>query len=178
MIAQIRGTVAGKDGDRVVVMTAAGVAYEISLPAGVLGRVPAVGQEVHLHTVVAVREDDWSLYGFDQASDRGVFQRLLQANGVGPRLALAMMSALGGDRVVRAVRDGDLAALCTVSGVGKKKAERMVLELKEAISVRPGTAEGNRGRSRGVYHRLAGAFRAPERPEAAPPDGREAAGLG
>jgi Holliday junction DNA helicase RuvA len=134
MISQVRGSLADKDGDLVTVMTASGVGYEISMPATVIGRLPPIGTEVTIHTVLVVREDDMSLFGFDDAYERSVFQRLLQANGVGPRLALGMISALTGERVVRAVREGDLAALCTVSGVGKKKAERMVLELKDRMS--------------------------------------------
>jgi Holliday junction DNA helicase RuvA len=88
---------------------------------------------VHLHTVLVVREDGWSLFGFNTPEERAVFQRLLGASGVGPRLALSLVSSLGGDRVVRAVKEGDIAALCTVSGIGKKKAERMVLELKDRM---------------------------------------------
>ncbi len=103
------------------------------MPVGVLERLPDIGAETHLQTVLVVREDGWSLFGFDAPAEKMVFERLLQATGVGPRLALALISALGADRLVRAVRDGDLAALCTVSGVGKKKAERMVLELKDRM---------------------------------------------
>ena len=83
--------------------------------------------------MLVVREDGWALFGFGAAEERGVFQRLLGASGVGPRLALSLLSALGSDRVVRAIKEGDLAALCTVSGVGKKKAERMVLELRDRM---------------------------------------------
>jgi len=133
VIAEIRGTLASKSGDLVTIMTAAGVAYEVSVPVGTLTRLPHVGGDVQLHTSLVVREDSWSLFGFDRLSERVVFQRLLLANGVGPRLALAVISALGGDRVIRAVRSEDLAALCTVQGVGKKKAERMVLELKDRM---------------------------------------------
>lgn len=133
MIAEIRGTLSSKSGDLVTIMTAAGVGYEVSVPVGTLARLPRVGGDTHLHTTLVVREDSWSLFGFDRPSERIVFQRLLLANGVGPRLALAVLSALGGDRVIRAVRNEDIAALCTVQGVGKKKAERMVLELKDRM---------------------------------------------
>ncbi len=133
MIAEVRGTLTAKAGDLVTVMTAAGVGYEIAVPLGVLERLPVLGAEVHLHTGLVVREDGWALFGFDRNEERLVFQRLLLASGVGPRLALSLISALGGDRVIRAVREGDLAALCTVSGVGQKKAERMVLELKDRM---------------------------------------------
>lgn len=133
MIAEVRGILASKSGDLVTIMTAAGVGYEVAVPVGTLARMPRAGGDVQLHTTLVVREDSWSLFGFDRLSERMVFQRLLLANGVGPRLALAVISALGGDRVVRAVRNEDIAALCTVQGVGKKKAERMVLELKDRM---------------------------------------------
>lgn len=133
MIAAVRGTVAARTGDLVTVATAGGVSYEIAVPLTVLERLPSAGGEIHLYTVLVVREDGWALFGFDAPEDRNVFQRVLSASGVGPRLALSLMSALGGDRVVRAITEGDLAALCTVSGIGKKKAERMVLELKDRM---------------------------------------------
>ncbi|MCZ6856707.1 MAG: Holliday junction branch migration protein RuvA [Gemmatimonadetes bacterium] len=134
MIASVRGTVTARSGDLVTIATAGGVSYEMAVPLGVLEQLPPAGGEVHLHTVLVVREDGWALFGFETADERIVFQRLLGASGVGPRLALGLLSALGSDRVVRAIAEGDLAALCTVSGVGKKKAERMVLELKDRMS--------------------------------------------
>lgn len=134
MIAGVRGTVTARSGDLVTIATAGGVSYEMAVPRSVLEQLPPAGGEVHLHTVLVVRDDGWALFGFETADERIVFQRLLGASGVGPRLALGLLSALGSDRVVRAIAEGDLAALCTVSGVGKKKAERMVLELKDRMS--------------------------------------------
>lgn len=133
MIAQVRGVIAEKTGDTVTVMTSGGVGYDVAVPVGTLERLPDAGAEIQLHTVLVVKEDGWALFGFDRPLDKAVFERTLTASGVGPRLALALLSALGSDRVVRAVREGDLAALCTVSGVGKKKAERMILELKDRM---------------------------------------------
>ena len=133
MIAAIRGTLAGKVDDMVVVATSGGVSYEIAVPLSVVENLPAPGLEVYLHTVLVVSEDSSSLFGFESPGERVLFQRLLAASGVGPRLALGLISALGGDRVIRAVQENDLALLCTVSGVGKKKAERMVLELKDRM---------------------------------------------
>jgi Holliday junction DNA helicase RuvA len=133
MIAAVRGTIVGRSGDRVVVSTPGGVSYEIAVPLGVLERLPPNGKEVTLRTVPVVREDGWALYGFDEDGDRLIFLRLLGASGVGPKLALALVSTLGSGRVVRAIRDGDLAALCTVPGVGRKTAERIVLELKDRL---------------------------------------------
>jgi Holliday junction DNA helicase RuvA len=133
VISGLRGTITERSGDRIAIATAAGVTYEVAVPLGVLERLPADGQAVDLQTVLVVREDGWLLYGFDQPQERTIFQRVLGASGVGPRLALALLSTLGGGRVVRALRDGDLAALCTVPGIGKKTAERMVLELKDRV---------------------------------------------
>lgn len=133
MIAAIRGTLAGRVDDTVVVATGGGVSYEVAVPLSVVDTLPAIGLEVYLHTVLVLREDSSSLFGFATPRERVLFQRLLAASGVGPRLALGLISALGADRLVRAVHEGDLALLCTVPGVGKKKAERMVLELKDRI---------------------------------------------
>lgn len=134
MIAALSGKLVSKIGDQVVIATPGGVSYQVAVPIGVLERLPREGAEVSLHTVPVVREDEWALFGFDRDEEREIFERLLEASGVGPRLALALMSTLGGARVVRSLREGDLAALCTVPGVGKKKAERMVLELKDRLS--------------------------------------------
>jgi Holliday junction DNA helicase RuvA len=90
-----------------------------------------VGERVSLFTELVVREDAWLLFGFDDPFERTVFQRLLAASGVGPKLALAVLSALGPARTVRSIREKDLAALSTVSGIGKKKAERIVVELQD-----------------------------------------------
>ena len=133
MIAAITGTLIAVAADRLAIATAGGVMYEIAVPIGVVERLPNIGTEVTLQTVLVVREDGWLLFGFDQLHERTVFQRLLGATGVGPRLALAMVSTLSGTRVVRAIKDGDLATLSTVPGVGKKTAERMVVELKDRL---------------------------------------------
>ena len=147
MIAGVSGTLLSKTGDRVVVATAGGVTYAIGVPLGVLERMPSEGSEVSLKTVPVVREDGWALYGFVEDHERDVFQRLLGASGVGPRLALALLSTLGGARVARAIKENDLGALCTVPGIGRKTAERIVLELRDRlgdISV-PGAPEATAG---------------------------------
>ncbi len=132
MIAAVHGSLVSKSIDRVVIATSGGVSYEIAVPLGVMERLPAEGMEVELNTIPIVREDGWSLYGFDQANERTVFQRLLAVNGVGPRLALAIVSTLG-SRVTKVIKEGDVASLCTVPGVGKKTAERISLELKDKL---------------------------------------------
>lgn len=140
MIGGLRGTLGRLDADTATIDTAGGVSYEVLVPLGVLGRLPAPGGAVHLHTELVVREDAWLLVGFDTPGERLVFRRLLTASGFGPRLALAVLSALGPDRTVRAILANDLAALSSVSGVGKKKAERLVLELRDRFADLPVTA--------------------------------------
>jgi holliday junction DNA helicase RuvA len=131
LIALLSGTLAVKEADRVVVRTPSGVGYECFVPTRTLADLPHPGQPVELHTALVVREDGQALYGFRSAEDRRVFQRLLQASGIGPRLALAMLSQHSSERLVRSIRDKDIAALVTVPGVGKKTAERLVLELAD-----------------------------------------------
>jgi Holliday junction DNA helicase RuvA len=131
MIAMVSGVVAARDGDSLVVQTDGGVGYQVTVPAGVAERLPAPGARVSLHTELVVKEDSWSLYGFDRPGERLVFQRLLGASGFGPKLALALLSALGPERTVRSIRARDLAALSSVGGIGRKKAERLVLELQD-----------------------------------------------
>lgn len=131
MIALLSGTLATKEADRVVVKTPSGVGYEVFVPTRSLESLPREGMPVELHTHMAVREDAQTLFGFATAEERRVFQRLISASGVGPKLAMAMLSALSAERIVRAIREHDIAALSSVSGVGKKTAERVVLELKD-----------------------------------------------
>ncbi|MEO5825260.1 MAG: Holliday junction branch migration protein RuvA [Gemmatimonadales bacterium] len=133
MIASVAGVLAQREPAGVVVETAGGTGYLVHVPLGVFERLPQAGANVRLHTELVVREDDWSLYGFDSIGERTVFRRLMAASGVGARLAISILSALGPERTVRAVRDRDLAALGTVSGIGRKKAERIVLELADRL---------------------------------------------
>lgn len=131
MIATLTGLVAERDGESLVVQTEGGVGYAVSVPAGVAQRLPARGARVSLFTELVVREDGWSLYGFDSASERQVFRHLLGASGFGPKLAIALLSALGPERTVRSIQGRDLSTLSSVSGIGRKKAERLVLELQD-----------------------------------------------
>ena len=134
MIATLTGVIAERDGESLVVQTDGGVGYAVSVPNGVAQRLPARGSRVSLFTELVVKEDGWSLYGFDSAMERLVFRHLLTASGFGPKLALALLSALGPQRTVRSIQGKDLSALSSVSGIGRKKAERLVLELQERFS--------------------------------------------
>jgi Holliday junction DNA helicase RuvA len=133
MIAAVAGRLDAKGADRVVVQTPGGVAYEVTVPLGVMERLPAVGEAVTLATELVVREDGWALYGFLEDGERRLFQRLLTVNGVGPRIAVAFLSTLGAERGAKAIQQRDLAALSSVSGVGRKLAERLALELSDKL---------------------------------------------
>jgi Holliday junction DNA helicase RuvA len=131
MIASLSGVLSARDGESIVVQTDGGVGYEVTVPSGVAGRLPPPGGRVSLHTELVVKEDGWALFGFDRPAERQIFQRLLGAAGFGPKLALALLSALGAERTVRSIRGRDLTALSSVAGIGRKKAERLVLELRD-----------------------------------------------
>src|SRR6185312_17361294 len=100
VIAQINGSLLSKDLDRVEIMTPGGVGYELAIPLGVYEKLPRVGEPVALHTHLVVKEDGWQLFGFATPFERRVFQRVLNAKGVGPGLALGMLSTLSAERVV------------------------------------------------------------------------------
>ena len=118
MIALISGVLREREGDTVLIDTTGGVGYSVTVPLGVLERLPANGGRVQLYTELVVKEDSWALFGFDRVSERTVFQRLLSASGFGPKLALALLSTLGAERTVRSIRQKDIAALSSVSGFG------------------------------------------------------------
>ena len=133
MISQISGTLSVRELDRVELLTAGGVGYELLIPLGVYEVLPAVGGQCTLHTHLVVREDGWQLYGFASTYERRVFQRLLGAKGVGPALALGMLSTLTAERLVRAIRERDVPTLQGVPRVGRKKAEQLILDLADKL---------------------------------------------
>jgi Holliday junction DNA helicase RuvA len=133
VISQLAGRVVAREIDRVEVLTAAGVAYEVAIPLPTFESLPAVGGDVTLHTHLVVREDAWQLIGFSTPYERQVFRALLTAKGVGPALALSLLSTLSADHLVRAIRDRDLVTLQAVPRVGRKKAEQLVLDLADKL---------------------------------------------
>jgi Holliday junction DNA helicase RuvA len=148
VIATLTGIVAERDGESLVIQTDGGVGYAVSVSIGVAQRLPPRGARVSLFTELVVKEDGWSLYGFDTSLERLVFRQLLSASGFGPKLAIALLSALGPERTVRSIQSRDLSALSSVSGIGRKKAERLVLELHDrftdiALDVRVPRLEGS-----------------------------------
>lgn len=131
MIAHVRGTVADRDGDTVVV-DVAGVGYELTATMSALVLCEP-GRDVAVPTYLHVREDAMQLYGFGGEAERRIFRLLIGVNGVGPKLALAIVSAHEPARIESAVLAGDVALLSSVSGVGRKTAERICLDLKDRI---------------------------------------------
>jgi Holliday junction DNA helicase RuvA len=146
MISRVAGTLMAKELDRVEIMTASGVGYDISVPLSVFETTARVGDPIELHTHLVVREDGWQLFGFATGFDRQVFMRVLNAKGVGPSLALGLLSTLSGSRLVQALRDHDLATLQSVPRVGRKKAEQMILDLADKLDdlQMPGQPAGSR----------------------------------
>jgi len=149
VIAQVAGTLISKELDRVEIMTTGGVAYELAIPLGVYESLPATGDSILLHTHLVVKEDGWQLFGFAHTFERRVFQRVLNAKGVGPALALGLLSTLNAERLVRALRDKDIATLQSVPRVGRKKAEQLILDLADKlddlqVTPAPGGSVGRR----------------------------------
>jgi Holliday junction DNA helicase RuvA len=122
-------------------MTAGGVGYEIEIPLGVFESLPRQGESVSLHTSLVVKEDSWKLFGFSSVMEKQLFEKLLTANGVGPSLAIGMMSALSAPRLIKAIREKDIPTLQSVPRVGRKKAERLILDLGDKIDSVGGSAE-------------------------------------
>jgi holliday junction DNA helicase RuvA len=133
MISRIRGVVLRRDVGIVELMTPGGVAYEVEIPLSVFERIPPEGADLELRTWQVFREDGVELYGFLEAAERAVFARMLTASGVGPKLALSMLSTMPPARLVRAIAQRDIAALRTVPGLGARKAEKLVVELADRV---------------------------------------------
>jgi Holliday junction DNA helicase RuvA len=131
MISSVSGVLADRRAESVVIQTDGGIGYAVAVPLGVFERLPAQGARCSLQTELVIREDAWTLYGFDSTVERSIFQRLLGATGLGPRLALAILSTLGPERAVRSIQGKDVAALSTVAGIGKKRAEKLIVELSD-----------------------------------------------
>lgn len=146
MISRVKGRLVRRDIGSVEVMTAGGVAYELEIPLGVYESLPAEGSEVELRTYQVVREDAITLYGFTALAERSMFAKLLSASGVGPKLALNILSALPPERIVRAILEKDVNTLRRIPGLGAKKAERLALELADRLDDVAVTATDVRGK--------------------------------
>ena len=154
MISYLSGTIAAFEEDKVII-DVGGVGYGVYMSGQAMGKLPAVGREVKIHTYLNVKEDAMQLYGFLTRDDLMVFKLLIGVNGIGPKGGLGILAALSPDDLRFAVLAGDVKAICAAPGIGKKTAEKLILELKdrlkledalEHITADSGTSEG------AVYH--------------------------
>ena len=132
MIAFLEGELLEKAATRVV-LAVHGVGYEVAVPTSVLAALPAVGKTARVHTRMVVREDAITLYGFASPDERALFDLLTGVTGVGPKVALSFLSAMQPDAIRRAIVAGDAEALTIVPGVGRKVAQRVVLDLRDKL---------------------------------------------
>jgi len=132
MIAFLEGVLAEKLGDRVIVAVN-GTGYELLVPAHTLSRLPVAGRKARLHTRLQVRDDALVLYGFSSVDERALFDSLVTVSGVGPKMALAILSVLSPDALRRAISTSDAEAISLAPGVGKKLANRVILDLKDRM---------------------------------------------
>jgi len=135
MIGRLTGRVVHEEPDSVV-LDVQGVGYEITVPLGTLGRAPRTDAGVTLFVHTHVREDALALFGFASENDRSVFRTLIGISNVGPKTAIGVLSVLPAEELARAVTHGDVARLTSIPGVGKKTAERLVLELKDKLAAK------------------------------------------
>lgn len=132
MIASLQGVLGSMGGDYAII-NVGGVGFRVYMPTSVLSTLGKVGEEVQIHTHLHVKDDDISLYGFGTADELTIFETLIGVSGLGPRLALAMLSALNVEQMTMAIATGSTDLLITVPGIGRKMASRLVLELKDKI---------------------------------------------
>ena len=154
MIALVAGEVAVRRPDHVVVETAGGVGYRLAVSTETLRHVPGVGRAVSLHTHLVVRDDALALYGFASEEERDLFLLLIGVQSVGPKVALAVLSGGTPRDLVAALVAGDVARLQAVPGIGKRTAERIVVELREKVGVEAELSEGPITVTRGDDPRL------------------------
>jgi holliday junction DNA helicase RuvA len=137
MIAHLRGKLLAKHPNQAIVETG-GVGYDVSISIPTFSDLPGVGNDVALHIHTHVREDQITLYGFRQSAEKQLFEKLITVSGIGPKLAITILSGMPADEMVAAIRGNDIARLTRIPGIGKKTAERMVLELKDKLDMFPG----------------------------------------
>jgi len=132
MIAGVKGTIEAI-GSNWVIVDVGGISFQVFVPTSTLSTMGIVGQAVKLHTHLHVREDNLSLFGFSSAREMALFETLTTVKGIGPKLGLAMLSAMDVEQLTMAIAGGDAALLTAIPGIGKKTADRIVLELKDKV---------------------------------------------
>lgn len=133
MIGRLRGRLAEKHPPRLL-LDVNGVGYEVEAPMSTFYQLPAIGEEVSLHTHLVVREDAHALYGFCSLRERALFRSLIKVSGIGPRVAITILSGISADDFVACVNHNDTAALTRLPGIGKKTAERLVVEMRDRLA--------------------------------------------
>jgi Holliday junction DNA helicase RuvA len=139
MIAHLRGKLLAKQPNQAIV-EAAGVGYDVTISVPTYSDLPGIGNEVALNIHTHVREDQIALYGFLQPSEKKLFEKLVSVNGIGPKLAITVLSGMPAGSMISAIRGNDIARLTKIPGVGKKTAERMVLELRDKLPAQDASA--------------------------------------
>ena len=134
MIAHLRGKLLAKHPNQAIVETG-GVGYDVTISVPTFSGLPGVGGEVALHIHTHVREDMIALYGFLRPAEKTLFEKLITVSGIGPKLAITILSGMAADEMVNSIRGNDIAQLTRIPGIGKKTAERMVLELRDKLTV-------------------------------------------
>lgn len=142
MIAALRGRLAAKQVPRLIV-DVQGVGYDVQVPLSTWARTCDIGEEISLHIHTHVREDQIALYGFASALDQQIFERLLAVSGIGPKVALAVLSGIQPSDLVTAVQTSDPARLTAIPGIGRKTAERIVLELRDRLPAAVAVADAS-----------------------------------
>jgi Holliday junction DNA helicase RuvA len=132
MIAHLRGRLLTKHPNQAIVETG-GVGYDVTITVPTFSGLPSLGEEVALHVHTHVREDAIALYGFLKPAEKTLFEKLITVSGIGPKLAITILSGMAADEMVNAIRGNDLARLTSIPGIGRKTAERMVLELRDKL---------------------------------------------
>jgi len=132
LIAQLSGKLVQKQ-PNVIIIDVGGVGYDVTITVPTFSDLPETGTEVALHIHTHVREDALALYGFLRGSEKLLFEKLITVSGIGPKLAITILSGMPADEMVRSIRGNDVARLTRIPGIGKKTAERMVLELRDKL---------------------------------------------
>ncbi len=134
MIAHLRGVVLEKHPNQAI-LDVQGVGYDLTIPVSTFTALPEAGGEARLYVHTHVREDAISLFGFSAKAEKALFEKLISVSGIGPKLAITVLSGLAASELINAIRNGDLQRLVRIPGIGKKTAERLVLELREKLDI-------------------------------------------
>jgi Holliday junction DNA helicase RuvA len=145
MIASLRGVLVAKSPNQAVI-ECAGVGYDVAISVATFSALPKEGAEARLHVFTKVAEDQLALFGFAEMDEKRLFERLIGVSGIGPKLAITVLSGIASERLVTAIRGSDHASLVKIPGIGKKTAERIVLELKDKLDDLQGFTSGASGK--------------------------------